>query len=102
MTLADARQLPAVLTVEEARCLPTVLSVEHGGQLFGLGRTAAYEAVQRGELPVLRFGRRLVVPTARLLAMLGLEPDDEGDARPGVPFDQLAPAATAEDHFRGS
>ena len=102
MTLADARQLPVVLTIEEARRLPTILSVEQAGQLFDLGRSAAYEAVERGELPVLRFGRRLVVPTARLLAMLGLEPDDEGDARPGAPIDQLAPAATAEGHFRGS
>jgi hypothetical protein len=80
MTLADPRQLPAVLTLEEARRLPTVLSVEDAGQLLlELGRTAAYDAVARGELPVLRFGRRLVVPTARVLAMLGLYPErDEG------------------------
>jgi hypothetical protein len=97
VTLADVRQLPAVLTVEEARCLPTVLSVEHGGQLFGLGRSAAYEAAQRGELPVLRFGRRMVVPTARLLAMLGLDPERDEGAPEGAPVDQLAPAATAED-----
>jgi hypothetical protein len=97
VTLADARQLPAVLTVEEARCLPTVLSVEHGGQLFGLGRTAAYEAAQRGELPVLRFGRRMVVPTARVLARLGLAPEDDGGAPEGAPVNQLALAAKAED-----
>jgi hypothetical protein len=105
MTLADARQLPAVLTVAEARCLPTVLTVEQAGQLlFDLGRSAAYEAVARGELPVLRFGRRMVVPTAQALAMLGLDPEDHGDAPEhnegapeGASVDQLAPAATAED-----
>jgi excisionase family DNA binding protein len=89
--------------------LPTVLTVEQAGRLFGLGRSGSYDAVQRGELPVLRFGRRLVVPTARLLAMLGLEPamlglerEDEGDARPGAPIEQPVPAAEAEDRHGGS
>jgi hypothetical protein len=97
MTLADARQLPVVLTIEEARCLPTILSVEQAGQLFDLGRSAAYDAVKRGELPVLRFGRRLVVPTARLLAMLGLEPERDEGAPEGAPVDQLVPAGKVED-----
>ncbi len=58
---------------------PTI-SVERGGQLLGLGRSAAYEAARRGELPVLRFGRRLVVPTAAVLRLLGL---DAPAPRPG-------------------
>lgn len=61
------------MTLIEARQLPTVLTVEQGGRLFGLSRSAAYEAVARGELPVIRFGRRMVVPTARVLSMLGLD-----------------------------
>jgi excisionase family DNA binding protein len=61
------------VTLIEARQLPTVLTVEQGGRLFGLSRSAAYEAVARGELPVIRFGRRMVVPTARVLSMLGLD-----------------------------
>ncbi len=48
-----------------------VLGVEEAGRLLGLGRSAAYDAVKRGDLPTLRFGRRLVVPRARLAAMLG-------------------------------
>jgi len=63
------------VTLTEARQLPTVLTVEEAGRLLGLGRSAAYDAVQRGELPVLRFGRRLLVPTARILDMLGLRPE---------------------------
>jgi excisionase family DNA binding protein len=74
--------------------LPTVLTVEHAGRLLGLSRTASYDAVRRNELPVLRFGRRLVVPTNAILRMLALE-RDEG-APEGASVSQLDPAATAE------
>jgi excisionase family DNA binding protein len=80
--------------------LPTVLTVEQAGCLLGLGRTASYDAVRRGELPVLRFGRRLVVPANAILRMLALE-RDEG-APTGAPVDQLDPAATAKDRYEGS
>ena len=61
-----------------ARALPDpntepVVSVERAGQVLGLSRGSAYEAVRRGEIPSLRFNRRVVVPTARLLALLGTE-----------------------------
>ena len=46
------------------------LTVPEAGELLGLGRDAAYEAVKRGDLPVLRFGRRLLVPRAALERML--------------------------------
>jgi excisionase family DNA binding protein len=59
--------------------LPPTISVEHAGRLLGLGRSASYEAVQRAELPVIRFGRRMVVPTARLLALLGVSQETERD-----------------------
>jgi excisionase family DNA binding protein len=61
------------MTLDEVRQLPPVLSVEQAGQLFGLRRSAAYDAARRGELPTIRFGRRVLVPTGRLLALLGLE-----------------------------
>jgi excisionase family DNA binding protein len=50
-----------------------VLSVTRAADLLGLSRGSAYEAVRRGEIPSLRFNRRVVVPTAPLLAMLGVE-----------------------------
>jgi hypothetical protein len=62
--------------------LPPTISVERAGRLLGLGRSASYDAVGRGELPVLRFGRRLVVPTPRLLAMLGIQPEGDRDDGP--------------------
>ena len=42
------------------------LTVEEAGKRIGLGRGAAYGAVSRGELPVIRLGRRIVVPKAAL------------------------------------
>jgi len=48
-----------------------VFSVAEAGELLGLSRAFAYELVARGELPVIRFGRRIVVPRAALLELLG-------------------------------
>ncbi len=43
--------------------------------VLGIGRTRSYELERAGELPfpVLRTGRRIVVPTAPLLRLLGLD-----------------------------
>lgn len=49
-----------------------VISVAEAGQLLGLSRSSAYQAAQRGEIPTLRIGGRILVPTAPLLEMLGL------------------------------
>jgi excisionase family DNA binding protein len=48
------------------------LSIEEVASLLGLGRSAAYEAARRGELPCRRIGRRVVVPVPALLAWLGV------------------------------
>jgi excisionase family DNA binding protein len=48
-----------------------VLTVAEAGALLGISRAFAYELVARGELPVLRLGRRVVVPKVALLAMVG-------------------------------
>lgn len=53
--------------------LPLTLTVEEAGELLGISRQSAYRAAAAGELPALRVGRRLIVPTARLLEMLGVE-----------------------------
>lgn len=55
---------------------PPTLTVEEAGELLGLSRSAAYRAAAKGQLPTLRFGRRLFVPTVRLLDMLGLDGED--------------------------
>ncbi|MDP9403840.1 MAG: helix-turn-helix domain-containing protein [Actinomycetota bacterium] len=62
--------------------LPPVLPVEQGGAILGLGRSASYEAAKRGELPTIAIGRRRVVPTARLLTLLGLNPSTNANEGP--------------------
>jgi excisionase family DNA binding protein len=56
--------------------LPGLLKVEQASALMGISRSAAYRAVAAGDLPTVRFGCRLYVPTARLLELLGLVPED--------------------------
>ena len=50
---------------------PLTMSVNDAARLLGISRGLAYEAARRGELPTLRLGRRLLVPRARLLDLLG-------------------------------
>ena len=47
------------------------LTIEEVAGLLGLGRSAAYEAARRGEIPSRRLGRRVVVPVPALLDWLG-------------------------------
>lgn len=47
------------------------LSVEEAGALLGISRDLAYDLVARGELPLVRLGRRLVVPRRALEEALG-------------------------------
>jgi excisionase family DNA binding protein len=49
---------------------PLVLTVEEAAKLLRIGRTAAYEAARRGELPTIRVGRSIRVPRAALDRML--------------------------------
>jgi excisionase family DNA binding protein len=56
--------------------LPGLLKVEQASVLMGISRSAAYRAVATGDLPSVRFGCRLYIPTARLLELLGLVPED--------------------------
>ena len=50
---------------------PLVLTVEEAAKALRIGRTAAYEAVRRGEIPSVRIGRSLRVPRHALDKMLG-------------------------------
>lgn len=46
------------------------MTVEEAGRLLGIGRNTAYEAARLGQIPVIRIGKRLVVPAAALDRML--------------------------------
>ncbi len=61
--------------------LPPTISVERAGELLGVSRRSAYRAASRGQIPTVRIGRRLLVPTQRLLDMLGMASADTPDSR---------------------
>jgi len=58
----------------DVRRLPVVVDLPTAARLLGIGRTSAYELVRTGQwpTPVIRAGRLIRVPTASLLAALGL------------------------------
>jgi excisionase family DNA binding protein len=51
--------------------LPPTISIDEAAALLGVSRSAAYRAAQAGQLVTFRVGRRVLVPTAPLLRMLG-------------------------------
>ena len=48
----------------------TTLTVEEVAEVLGISRWSAYEAVNKRQIPVVRVGRRWIVPRAALEKML--------------------------------
>lgn len=55
------------------------LTVAEAAKRLGVGKNLAYEAIQRGEIPAIRVGHRLLVPLAALKRMM--EQAGHGDER---------------------
>jgi excisionase family DNA binding protein len=55
-------------------------TLNEAARRLGISRALAYEAAQRGELPVCRIGRRVLVPRAALLRLLEDGPPDSRSA----------------------
>ena len=51
----------------------STLTVEEAARLLGISRGIAFQAVRRGDIPSIRIGRRILIPIARLHAMLDTE-----------------------------
>lgn len=53
--------------------LPPTVDIVTAARILGVGRTVAYELVHQGTwpTPVIHVGRKIRVPTAPLLALLG-------------------------------
>ena len=49
------------------------VSVEEAGRAIGVSRNVAYRGVKSGEIPSIKVGGRLVVPTGPLRRLLGIE-----------------------------
>ncbi len=80
-----------------------VMAIEEAGRHLQMGRSAAYAAAARGDLPTISFGRRKVVPTARLRQLLGIDDPsrDEGTV-PTQDGAQVIPMMTPKMRPRGS
>ena len=59
------------MTADDARGERLTMTVPEAGALLGIGRGAAYAAARAGQIPTVKVGRRLLVPRARLLALVG-------------------------------
>ena len=46
------------------------LNIEETAKILGIGRNLCYDRVKTGEIPVIRIGRRLVVPRRALEKLL--------------------------------
>ncbi len=58
-------------------------SVAETAKVLGIGRSAAYQAVNAGEIPSIRIGRRLLVPVQALEQLLST-------AKPSTPEMQIS------------
>jgi excisionase family DNA binding protein len=68
-------------------------TVPEAGRLLGLGRNAAYDAANRGDIPTLRIGRLLLVPKIPFHRML--EMTATGSAASAETTDAVAKLPTA-------
>lgn len=65
--------------------------VTEAADILGISRRSAYRAAANGHIPPIKIGRRLIVPTARLLDLLGLSGDDDSRSTGRQP-EEPAPA----------
>jgi excisionase family DNA binding protein len=49
------------------------ITVREAARRLGVGKNCAYDAARRGDIPVIRIGRRIVVPLAAFEAMMTVQ-----------------------------
>ena len=69
MRLMAARTQVRIPTVDEQ----ATVDVDLVASALGISKLTAYRAIDQGEIPAIRLGRRLVVPTAALRRLLALD-----------------------------
>ena len=78
------------------------VSVEQAGKILGLGRSATYSAINRGDIPgVIRIGRRVLISRHALATMLGAPNSattHEGRAANATPMETSTIAHMESDH----
>ena len=53
-----------------------VVTIAQAASVFGVDVRTVTRAIENGELPVVRLGRRVLIPRLPLLAVLGVAVDD--------------------------
>jgi excisionase family DNA binding protein len=61
--------------IVEALAGHATISVIRAGEILGLSKDLAYQAARENQMPVVRIGKRFLVPTEKLAAMLGFRPE---------------------------
>jgi excisionase family DNA binding protein len=56
--------------LKKPKALPDVLTVDEARARLRLSRSAAYQAIENGDIPFIRIGRRILVPRVALERML--------------------------------
>jgi excisionase family DNA binding protein len=59
-------------TIPDPATVPTI-TVDEAATILGCSRGTAYALVRSGQLPSLRLGRRIVIPTAGLRRYLSID-----------------------------
>lgn len=86
-------QTSGPMTRAQLLALPATVDLVTAGRAVGIGKTKAHEMARAGTFPVrvLRLGKAYRVPTAELLALLGVEPEPPTEHSPGC---SAVPSAT--------
>ena len=69
--------LPRHAAKEKRLCI----KVPEAAAMLGISRNFAYELVKQGKLPVIKFGKRLLIPRVALEKMLEQYDRDVGNSR---------------------
>jgi excisionase family DNA binding protein len=64
------KDMPSGVAVVNTLGKHAVYSVEEAAKVLGISRATSYECVRTGEIPSIRFGKRILVPRAALLKLL--------------------------------
>lgn len=58
--------------------MSATIDLPRAAELFGIGKSSAYNAAKSGDLPVpcFRIGGRYVLPVAPIAELLGITPDE--------------------------
>jgi excisionase family DNA binding protein len=70
-TQSEANARATLATTGRTPAERLTLTVDEVAVALGISRSSAYECAKRGEIPTVRFGRRIVVPRRAVLALLG-------------------------------